>query len=219
MTENNNIQATTEQPEAASTNDSESNFRKQQRMYEKMLEKEREEKLHLQKQLEERSKQTDDDDDDDEPYVDRKKLEKKLNTFGQKTKQETESIVQQEVRKALEQERQQNWLKNNPDFYDVMQHAQKFADRDPELAETILSMPEGFERQKLVYKNIKALGIHKKDEPKPSIQDTIEKNRRSPYYQPSGVASPPYAAAGDFSPTGQKSAYDKMQQLKAQLRL
>lgn len=218
MTEDVNIQATTEQPVAAQQSDKELNFRKQEAMYQKMLEKERQEKLELQRQLQQRTI-PEEEDDDDEPYVDRKKLEKKLNTFGQKTKQETESIVQQEVRKALDQERQQNWMKNNPDFYDVMQHAQKFADRDPELAETILSMPEGFERQKLVYKNIKALGLHKKDEPKPSIQDTIEKNRRSPFYQPTGVASPPYAAAGDFSPTGQKSAYDKMQQLKAQLRL
>jgi len=80
-------------------------------------------------------------------------------------------------------------MKNNPDFYEVMNHAQKFAERDPELAESILTMPEGFERQKLVYKNIKALGIHKKEEPKPSIQETIDKNRRSPYYQPSGVGA------------------------------
>ena len=66
------------------------------------------------------------------------------------------------------------WLKNNPDFYEVMNHAQAFADKDPELAESILEMPEGFERQKLVYKNIKALGIHKPAEQKPNIQDKID---------------------------------------------
>lgn len=218
MTDELNTQPTTEQPVAAQTNDIESNFKTQRRMYEKMLEKERQEKLELQRQLQQRTI-PDDDDDDDEPYVDRKKLEKKLNKFGQQTKQETETIVQQEVRKALDEERKQNWMRNNPDFYEVMGHAQKFADKDPDLAESILAMPESFERQKLVYKNIKALGIHKKEEPKPSIQETIDRNKRSPYYQPTGVAAPPYAAAGDFSPTGQKSAYEKMQQLKAQLRI
>ena len=110
-------------------------------------------------------------------------------------------------------------MKQNPDFYDVMQHAQAFADKDPELAETILSMPEGFERQKLVYKNIKALGMHKKEEPKATIQDKIEANRRSPYYQPSGMASPGYSSGGDYSEAGKKNAFDKMQELKKRLRI
>ena len=90
---------------------------------------------------------------------------------------------------------------------------------NPELAESILEMPEGFERQKLVYKNIKALGLHKPAEKQASIQDKIDANRRSPYYQPTGVSAGPYAGTGDFSKSGQKNAYDKMQQLKAQLRI
>jgi len=90
---------------------------------------------------------------------------------------------------------------------------------DPELAESILEMPEGFERQKLVYKNIKALGIHKPAMKEPSIQEKVDANRRSPYYQPSGVSTAPYSQVGDFSNTGQKQAYEKMQQLKSQLRI
>jgi hypothetical protein len=80
-------------------------------------------------------------------------------------------------------------------------------------------MPEGFERQKLVYKNIKALGLHKPEEKAPSIQDKVDANRRSPYYQPSGVGSAPYAPVGDFSANGQKAAYEKMQELKSKLRI
>jgi hypothetical protein len=218
-----NVQVSNEQEIAQKANDKEMNFRKQEVMYEKMLEKERQEKMELQKRLEERSKpQNDDDDDDDEPYVDRRKLEKKLNKFGQQTKQETENIVQQEVRKALEEERKINWMRNNPDFYEVMQHADKLASRDPELAETILTMPDNFERQKLVYKNIKALGVHKKEEPKVSIQETIDKNRRTPYYQPSGIGAPPYGIVSggkDYSPSEQKNAFDKMRELQSKLRL
>jgi hypothetical protein len=61
--------------------------------------------------------------------------------------------------------------------------------------------------------------LHKPPEAKPSIQETIDKNRKGPFYQPTGVGTAPYAGGGDFSPTGQKSAYDKMQELKARLRL
>ena len=118
----------------------------------------------------------------------------------------------------MAEERKNSWLKNTPDFYEIMGHAQAFAERDPELAETILSMPEGFERQKLVYKNIKALGLHKKEEPRASIQDKIDQNKRSPYYQPSGMGAAPYAAAGDFTPSGMKNSYAKMQELKNRLR-
>lgn len=163
--------------------------------------------------------QDDDDDDDGEPYIDRKRLKKEFGKVVPKLKEEARLDVRQEVQKAIQQERQQAWMRSNPDFYEVMNHAQKLADKDPELAETILEMPEGFERNKLVYKNIKALGLHKKEEPKPTIQETIDRNRKSPYYQPSGVGSAPYASASDFSPTGQKSAYDKMKELQARLRI
>ena len=80
-------------------------------------------------------------------------------------------------------------------------------------------MPEGFERQKLVYKNIKALGVHKPEQKQPSIQDKVDANKRSPFYQPNGVGSAPYSSVGDFSAGGQKNAYEKMQQLKSKLRI
>lgn len=155
-------------------------------------------------------------DDTSEPYVDHKKLEKKLAKFGQQTKQQVQQDIQQAVSHAVREERKNMWIKNNPDFFDVLQkHAEKLAQRDPELADSILEMPESFERQKIVYKNIKALGLDKPEVKAPSIQEKIDSNRRSPYYQPSGVGTAPYASVGDFSTTGQKQAYDKMQQLKA----
>ncbi len=161
----------------------------------------------------------DDDDEDSDPYVDRKKLAKHLSSFEKRMDEKIDKRAEEKAHTMLAKERKENWLRNNPDFYEVLGHADKFADRDPELAETILMMPEGFERQKLVYKNIKALGIHKPDVKQPSIQDKIDANRRSPYYQPGGVGTAPYAAQSDFSPNGQKSAYDKMQELKSKLRI
>jgi len=213
-----------ESPESAQKqSDKEYNFAQ----IRQQLERERQEKLGLKEEIEKLKKiaeerfshKEEDDSSDDEPYVDHKKLKKELVRNFQQIKKETESDIQTAVNRALSEERQRSWIKNNPDFYDVMQHAQTFADKDPELAETILEMPEGFERQKLVYKNIKALGLHKKEEPKSNVQDKIEQNRRSPYYQPSGVATSPYANNGDFSPAGQKSSYQKMQELKNRLRI
>ena len=100
-----------------------------------------------------------------------------------------------------------------------MNHAEKLAQKDPELAETILSMPESFERQKLVYKNIKALGLHLPEQKAQSIQEKVDANRRNPYYQPSGIANAPYASQGDFSPQGQQQAYNKMRELQKKMRL
>lgn len=206
--------------------DKEFNFRKQEEMFKRQLDQERQARVQAEEKLnklaQERLKPTDSHDDDDysdEPYVDHKRLKRELGKVAQRTATDTDQRIQNAVQSALSEERKNTWMKQNPDFYDVMQHAQTFADKDPELAETILSMPEGFERQKLVYKNIKALGIHKKEEPKSTIQDKIEANRRSPYYQPSGMASPGYSSGGDYSEAGKKNAFDKMQELKKRLRI
>lgn len=210
--------------EPQKSNDKEYNFGQMRQQ----LEREKQEKVQLKEEVEKLkqiaqqqfvSKDEEDDASDDEPYVDHRKLEKKLSNFEARMEKKIDQRAEEKAHKMMEQEKQRQWMKANPDFYDIMQHAQAFADRDPELAETILEMPEGFERNKLVYKNIKALGIHKPLETKSNIQDKIDQNRKSPYYQPSGVGAAPYAAAGDFSPTGQKSAFAKMQELKNRLRM
>ena len=202
-------------------NDKELNFRALEARYQKQLEQERAARLDAERIAQEmqQRQQQQPEEDDNEPYVDHKKLDRKLAKFGQQNRQETQSEIQKAVQTALAEDRKASWLKNNADFYDVLQHAEKFAQHDPELAETILQMPEGFERQKLVYKNIKALGLHKEMPKQQSIQEKIDSNKRSPYYQPSGVGTAPYSQVGDFSDNGQKQAYDKMKQLQKQLRI
>src|SRR4029079_19055605 len=96
--------------------------------------------------------------------------------FGQQIKQETQSEIQKAVQKALAEERQQNWIRNNPDFFEVLKHADKIPQLDQELADTILAMPDNFERQKLVYKSIKTFGLHKPQVKDPSIQEKIDNN-------------------------------------------
>lgn len=210
----------------------ETNLAKQRQMYERKLEQERmaraqaEERAVLaEKAATERAKLSplNDDEDDDEPYVDKKKLHKTLTRFGEQTKQQTQEDIKKAVEQALDQERRGQYLRDNSDFNQVMneQTIERFALKHPKLAQNILQMPDGFERQKLVYENIKALGIDKPESKSPTIQEKIESNRRSPYYQPSGVGTAPYATTtqGDFSSQGQKNAYDKMQELKNRLRI
>lgn len=198
-------------------NDKELNFRALEARYEKKLAEERQARLELEQRLKQSSEN--DEDDNDEPYVDHKKLNKKLSRLGEATQSEIQKAMEFAKNNAKEELKQELWLENNPDFYDTLKHAEKFAEKAPRLAESILRMPEGFERQKLVYQNIKALGIDEPERKQPSIQDKIDANKRSPYYQPSGVGNAPYASQGDFSPSGQKNAYDKLQELKRNLRI
>lgn len=223
MNTQNQTQTNPEQTnEAAKVNDKELNFRALEAKYQRELEKERAEKAKLAQELEYKARlpyKDNDDDDDDEPYIDKKKLDKKLNKFGQSTQSEIQKAMEMAKQAAKEELKQEMWLEQNPDFYDVLQHAEKFAQRAPKLAETILRMPEGFERQKLVYQNIKELGVDKPPQKESSIQQKVDANRRSPFYQPSNVGNAPYSSQGDFSPQGQKQAYEKLQQLKQTLRL
>lgn len=225
MTQNTQVDQAAQAPaeQKAKKNDEEFNFRRQQQMYEKMLAEKEARIAEIERKMQESSSIREEDDRDDEPYVDRRRLSKELNKFGQQTIQQTKTEIQQAVQQALAEERRQNWMKQNPDFHEVMSHAEKFAQMDPELAETILQMPEGFERQKLVYKNIKVLGLHKPPEAKTSIQDTVDRNRRGPYYQPTGQSAPPYgtyATTGkEISPQEGKNAYEHMKQLQQRLRI
>lgn len=201
--------------------DKELNFRNLEAKYQRQLAEERAARQDAERRAQEASRMQNQDDDDSEPYVDHKKLDKKLARFGEQSKEQTKAEIQQAVQQAIYEERKNIWLKGNPDFYETLknENLEKFANHDPELADTILQMPDNFERQKLVYKNIKALGIDKPAVKQPSIQDKVDANRKSPYYQPSGVGTAPYQSVGDYSAAGQKNAYDKMQDLKNRLRL
>ena len=197
------------------------NFRQQEARFKAELDQIMSQKAQLEKQVEalSRQKEVEEEEVDPEPYVDHKKLNKTLQKYGQSTQSEIQKAMEIAKQAAKEEIRQEMWLQQNPDFFDTMKHAEKFAMKAPQLADVILKMPEGFERQKLVYNNIKALGIDQPEKKPSEIQAKIDANKRSPYDQPSGVGTSPYSQVGDFSPTGQKAAYDKVQELKRNLRL
>ena len=206
----------------AKQSDREINFRKQEAMYLRQLDQQRQETEKLRQENESLKKtpqHVQEEDDDSEPYVDHKKLNKRLTANNQVTQSEIQKAMEIAKRSAKEELKQEMWLENNPDFYDVLQKADDFAQRAPKLAENILRMPDNFARQQLVYQTIKEMGIDKPAQKQSTVQDKIESNKRSPYYQPTGSNAAPYAAVGDFSATGQKNAYEKMQQLKSTLRI
>lgn len=214
MTENQTTAMVQEQKDS----DKELNFRALQAKHKRELDQEKQARLELEKKVQEfQSRQHHEEEESDVPYVEPKRLEKKLAQFGQSTENNIQKAMEIAKSQAKEELKQEMWLEKNSDFFDVMKHADKLYHEDREMAETILAMPDNFDRQKLVYKTVKKLGLHEEKKPQPSVQNTIDANRKSPYYQPSGIATAPYAAAGDFSPTGQKNAYSKMQELKKRM--
>lgn len=208
--------------EPQKTSDKEMNFR----ALEAQRKREQEARLEAEKkaaQLEQRlrdleARSSKDDDDDDEPYVAPKKLDRKLNTFKREIAEDVDRKAEEKAQKLFEKKEQEKWLEDHPDFEEVLGQAERFAQDHPGLAKSILCVPDVFERQRLAYENIKTLTSLKKKE-ESSIQAKIDEKRRGPYYQPTSVNSGPYASMGDFSPVGQKSAYDKMQELKSRLRM
>ena len=214
----------------AKENSVESNLAKQRKMYERKLQEEAEARqqaeerirqLEMMTQKRQQSEEDEEDEEDEfEPYVDKKKLKKTLNKFEEITQKKAREIAKETINEVLETERKQNFLKQNSDFNQVMTEEiiEKFATEHPDMADAISTIPNQFERQKLVYQNIKALKL---DKPKqtPSVQDKINQNKQHPGYQPSGFAGSAYSNQGDFSPSGQKMAYDKMKDLQRRMRI
>jgi len=198
--------------------DKELNFRALEAKYQREIELERNARLQAEQIAQHRMRE-DEDEDESEPYVDTKKLNKKLNRFSETNQSQINKAMDRAKLSAKEELRQELWLEHNTDFDEILQHAEKFANAHPQLAKSILKMPEGFERQKLVYQSIKDLGINREKEKEQSIQEKIDANRKSPFYQASGVGTSPYSSQGDFSQSGQQQAYNKMQELKNRLRL
>jgi hypothetical protein len=216
MSEENTTAQTQEKP-----SDKELNFRALESKYKTEMQREKEKFDSLQRELSEIKNymQKKEEPEDDDPYIDHKKFDKKIGEYDKKMQANTQTQIQTAIQKAISEDRRERWLDTNKDFYDVLKHADKLYEEDQELAETILQMPDTFERQKLVYKNIKALGLHKEKKPVDSTQDRINARMTGAHYQPSSQNAAPYGSAGDFSPGGQKNAYDQMKQLQKRMRL
>jgi hypothetical protein len=214
-----------DEAQSSATNDKEHNLG----ILRKQIEQERLSKMEMERKIEMLSQEVEearrireeasDPVDDNEPYIDHKLLDKKLSALKKEFVKDIDKRAEEKARAILNEERRTNYLDANRDYNDTMSmdNLRKFSEKYPDVARCILHMPEGFERDRLVYENMKALGITRKEEAKPPIQQTIDNNRKNIFYQPGTVGAPPFAMQGDFSPTGQKAAYAKIKELKARI--
>lgn len=163
----------------------------------------------------------DEDEESDEPYVDHKSLKKKMNRLEADIDKKIEIKAVEKARELIAQEKREDYLKQNPNYEKTMtpELLQKFAEKHPGMAQALVKMPEGFERNQLIYEAIKSTGVDKPDVAESTIQQKIDQNKKSPYYIPSGMGTAPYNGQGDFSEAGKKNAYDKLKELKSRLRL
>lgn len=211
-------------PEDVKQDTSADNLVKQRKYYERQLEQERQGRMQAEEkaaQLEKdrQSKRNhDEDDEDDEPYIDKRKFKKELSKFEQGFDERIERKATEKAQSLFEAKRKEEFFEQNTDYDQVMseQVLEKFVKEHPGLAKTLMNIPKGFERDKLVYENIKALNAHRVKES--SIQKQIDDNKKFPGYQPSGMAASPYSKTIDFSEEGRKAAYDKLQANKKRVR-
>lgn len=162
----------------------------------------------------------DDDDDASDPYVDRKTLNKKMSQWEKNLEAKFEKKAEEKAMSLIERERQTQYVQQNADFNTIMtpEIMEKFQEEHPSIVKSLLNMPDNFHRQKVIYETVKALGVHKKKEP--AIQQTIDRNQRHPgMYQTAQVGAAPYATSANFSPQGQKEAYDQMKGLQKRMRI
>lgn len=229
--DNMTLPVNTDQVQEPKTDTSEVNLAKQRKHYERQLEQERlarqqaeERATSAERAAQERTRSAhvQEEDDDSEPYVDKRKLKSTLANFEKNIDEKIDKKAEEKARFMIAQERESSYLQKNPDFNRIMADEDllnKFSQKFPDEAESILEMPPSFARQKLVYASIKSRGLDKPEVKAPPIQEKVDANRRAPFYQPNGVGAAPYSSQGDFSQAGQKQAFAKMQELKSRLRL
>lgn len=188
----------------------------------KTLEAERAEKAQLlqkMKEMESAKAPVPHDDDGDEPYIDQKTLARKMSAWEKDLEQRFEKKAEEKARELLAQDKRNEFLKRNPDFENILapENLDKYSKDNPEEAEvwTQLRTENNFERQKLLYYQLKKQEALKKMGEVSSMQKKVDENRKNPYYIPSGSGTPPQASfGGNFDKTAQKNSYDLMQSLK-----
>lgn len=213
-----------QQDQKKDVSDKEINFRALEAKYEQKLANERlerqKEKEEFNKRFEElqRKESVPEDNDDDDEYIDKRKLTRQFTDFEKKLDTKIDTAAEKKARMMLQERDKERWQKENDDFYQVLEkHADEFQKQYPHLAQSILNVADPFERQRMAYENIKALGLNK---PKESIQDTVNQKQQSPYYQPTNIGNSPYSnTSGDYSPAGRKNAYEQMKALQQKLRI
>ena len=102
---------------------------------------------------------------------------------------------------------------------------QKFINEHPNIAEKLEKMPDNFDRQQLVYETIKTFkNIKPAQSTTPPVQKSMlaqafDARKSAMAYQPGGSSGGPFQSMGDFSPSGQKNAYERFKALQKTVNL
>src|SRR5271165_6676017 len=105
--------------------DKELNFRNLEAKYQRQLEQERAGRLEAEKMAQEalarRNPPQDEDDDTSDPYVDHKRLAKQFSSFEKRMDEKIDKRAEEKARTMVAETRKSDFLRNNPDFYEVLQ--------------------------------------------------------------------------------------------------
>lgn len=154
--------------------------------------------------------------DEVEDYVDPARLKAKLSierTALERKAKEIAKNTYQEIKKEEEEKEKKNYIarlkRDYPDYESVMNEStlMTLEQIDPIFLETVLSIPDDYERRAKTYKKIKSLP---KPEEKVSIQDKVAENQQNPYYMPSGSGNPSAVEFDIRSKSARESAYAKL---------
>lgn len=167
-----------------------------------------------------------DEEDSDEPYVDHNKLRREMGKFAETMDSTIDKKASEKARAMIEEEKKNDYLQRNKDFYEVLREDEikKFVDEHPNLAAPLSKLPDTFERQQLVYEAIKTLKDVKPaqstpTQPKSILAQAFESRKASMAYTPGGSSGGPFQSMGDFSPGGQKQAYERFKSLQKSVSL
>lgn len=167
------------------------------------------------------------DEDDGEPYVDKKRLNREMSKLKESMGAEIDRKAEEKARSLMAEEKKKDFFKNNKDFNEIMQQdeIQRFIAEQPGLAEDLETMPDNFERQKVVYRMIKTLKEAKPVQgaaptaPKSPLAQAFDARKSAMAYQPGGSSGGPFQSIGDFSQQGQKNAFDRFRALQKTVHL
>lgn len=167
------------------------------------------------------------DEDDGEPYVDKKRLSREMSKLKESMGAEIDRKAEEKARSLMAEEKKKDFFKNNKDFNEIMQQdeIQRFIAEQPGLAEDLETMPDNFERQKVVYRMIKTLKEAKPVQgtappaPRSALAQAFDARKSQMAYQPGGSSGGPFQSLGDYSQGGMKNAYDKYKALQKTVHL
>lgn len=154
--------------------------------------------------------------DDVEDYVDRNRLQAKLDKERAHFKKEAKAIAKQTYEEEKIRDEKQNFLQRLhaqfPDYDQVMNETNlgNLEKLDPVFLETVLEVPDDYARRAKTYKKLKSLQTKPKVEEQMSIKEKVEANTSNPFFIPPSTGTPSGVEFDTRSKEARDQAYAKL---------